>query len=76
MIPDNLFNWMLVFIRISAMFSVFPLLSGPNFPVQLRIGLSALVAYLVAPMLPLPCVRISMPRAFATRNPVGIEPSR
>ena len=52
MIPDNLFNWMLVFIRISAMFSVFPLLSGPNFPVQLRIGLSALVAYLVAPMLP------------------------
>jgi flagellar biosynthesis protein FliR len=52
MIPDDLFNWLLVFVRVSAMFSVFPLLSGPNFPVQLRIALSALVAYLVAPTLP------------------------
>ena len=30
----------------------------------------------VAPMLPLPTLRMSMPFAFATRNPVGIEPSR
>ena len=52
MIPENLFNWLMVFIRVSAMLSVFPLLSGPNFPVQLRIALSALMAYLVAPLLP------------------------
>ena len=31
---------------------------------------------LVAPMLPLPTVRISTPRAFATRKPVGIEPKQ
>lgn len=52
MIPENLFNWLMVFMRVSAMFSVFPLLSGPNFPVQPRIAMSALVAYLVTPILP------------------------
>jgi hypothetical protein len=30
----------------------------------------------VAPMLPLPTARMSMPFAFAARKPVGIEPSR
>src|SRR5215475_12700200 len=31
---------------------------------------------LVAPMLPLPTVRISRARALATRKPVGMEPSK
>ncbi len=48
MIPDSLINWLLVFIRVSAMLSVFPLLSGPNFPVKLRVALGALVAYLLS----------------------------
>ena len=30
----------------------------------------------VAPMLPLPTTRMSIPRAFAQRKPVGIEPRR
>lgn len=50
MIPDGLINWLMVFIRVSAMFSVFPLLSSQNFPRQLRVALSILMAYLVAPM--------------------------
>lgn len=52
MIPDSLTNWLMVFIRVSAMLSVFPVLSSQNFPRQLRIALGALVAYLVAPMVP------------------------
>ncbi|MBI5820948.1 MAG: flagellar biosynthetic protein FliR [Verrucomicrobia bacterium] len=52
MIPDGLLNWLMVFIRVSAMLAVFPLLSSQNFPRQLRIALSALVAYLTAPMVP------------------------
>ncbi len=52
MIPDGLTNWLMVFIRVSAMLSVFPLLSSQNFPRQMRIALSALVAYLVVPTVP------------------------
>ena len=39
-------------------------------------GLPRIRNTLVAPMLPLPTVRMSMPARFATRKPVGIEPSR
>lgn len=50
--PYDLTNWMMVFVRASAMLSVFPILSMRNFPVQLRIALGALVAFLITPSVP------------------------
>lgn len=49
--PD-VFNWLLVFLRASGLMTVFPVFSATNFPVQLRVALAALVAFLVAPMIP------------------------
>lgn len=45
-------NWMLVFLRISAFLLVLPFFSMTNFPVMLRIALSALASMLLAPNLP------------------------
>jgi flagellar biosynthetic protein FliR len=45
-------TWFLVFARVGAMFSVLPMFSTQTVPVQLRIGLSGLVALLVTPLLP------------------------
>lgn len=50
--PDDFHNWFLVFLRVGAMFAAFPLFSAQNFPVQLRIALAALIAFLVSPLLP------------------------
>jgi len=47
--PD-LLNWLLVFLRAIALMTVFPIFSGANFPVQMRIALAALVSFLVAPV--------------------------
>lgn len=44
--------WFLVFTRIGAMLAVLPLFSSQTVPIQLRIALGALVAFLVTPMLP------------------------
>jgi flagellar biosynthesis protein FliR len=49
--PD-LTNWMMVFLRVSAMLAVFPVFSARNFPVQLRLALGALIAVLLSPGLP------------------------
>lgn len=49
--PFDLTIWTLVFLRASAMLAIFPLFSLQNFPVQLRIALGAMVAFLVSPML-------------------------
>ncbi len=48
----ELTNWMMVFVRVSAMLSVFPIFSTRNFPVQLRLALGALMALLICPSLP------------------------
>lgn len=48
----ELTNWLLVFLRVSAMLTVFPVFSTGNFPVQLRLALGALMAALVCPSLP------------------------
>lgn len=48
----ELTNWMMVFVRVSAMLSVFPVFSTQNFPVQLRLALGALMAVLICPTLP------------------------
>ena len=49
--PD-LLNWLLVFLRITAFLAIFPVFSITNIPVQVRLALGALVAFLVAPVLP------------------------
>ncbi|MDB6023248.1 MAG: fliR [Pedosphaera sp.] len=49
---NELINWLLVFMRVSAMLAVFPIFSAANFPVQLRLALGALMAVLVSPTLP------------------------
>lgn len=49
--PD-LTNWMMVFLRVSAMLSIFPVFSATNFPVQLRLALGALLAAFICPVLP------------------------
>ncbi|HEY3915633.1 MAG TPA: flagellar biosynthetic protein FliR [Verrucomicrobiae bacterium] len=49
---NSLVNWMMVFLRASSMLSVFPVFSSRNFPVQLRLGLGALLAGMVAATLP------------------------
>lgn len=51
MTPD-LLNWLLVFLRAVALMTVFPIFSGANFPVQIRIALAALVSFLMAPVVP------------------------
>lgn len=46
------YNWLLVFLRISAFLLVLPFFSAVNFPVMLRIALAALAGMLLAPTLP------------------------
>ncbi len=45
--------WFVVFVRGGALFAVFPAFSAQTIPVQLRLGLAALVAFLVGPIIPL-----------------------
>src|SRR6476619_7097440 len=46
------YNWLLVFLRISAFLLVLPFFSATNFPVTMRVSLGALAAMLLAPTLP------------------------
>jgi flagellar biosynthetic protein FliR len=48
----DLSNWLMVFLRASSMLAVFPVFSGNNFPVQLRLALGALLAGMVGSTLP------------------------
>lgn len=48
----TLTTWFLVFTRVGAMLTVLPMFSTQMIPVQVRVALGALVAFLVAPMLP------------------------
>jgi flagellar biosynthetic protein FliR len=43
---------MMVFVRVSAMLAIFPIFSSANIPIQLRIALGALVAFLVSTSVP------------------------
>ncbi len=45
-------TWFLVFVRMGALLTVFPVLSASNFPVQLRVALSAMVSFMVTPGMP------------------------
>jgi flagellar biosynthesis protein FliR len=42
-------TWLLVFLRLGAMLSIFPVFATPNVPVQLRTALAAALAFLVVP---------------------------
>src|SRR5262245_50634905 len=46
------YNWLLVFLRTSAFLLVLPFFSAVSFPPTMRVALSALIALLMAPMLP------------------------
>lgn len=46
------YNWLFVFLRISAFLLVLPFFTMANFPVTLRVAVGALAALLLAPMLP------------------------
>ena len=48
----DFYNWMLVFLRVSAFLLVLPFFSAANFPARMRVALGALVALLLAPTLP------------------------
>ncbi len=48
----DFYNWMLVFLRVSAFLLVLPFFSMANFPVTMRVALGALMALLLAPVLP------------------------
>jgi flagellar biosynthetic protein FliR len=48
----DLYNWLLVFLRISAFLLVLPFFSATNFPVIMRVAISVLGALLLAPTLP------------------------
>jgi flagellar biosynthetic protein FliR len=45
-------NWLFVFLRVSAVVMVFPVLSAKNLPARARVALGALTAFLLAPGLP------------------------
>jgi flagellar biosynthetic protein FliR len=51
-LQHDYYNWLLVFMRISAFLLVLPFFSATNFPVTMRIALGALAALLLAPTLP------------------------
>jgi flagellar biosynthesis protein FliR len=44
--------WFMVFVRAGALLTLFPFFSSQSFPIQLRVGLAALIAFLIAPVLP------------------------
>jgi flagellar biosynthetic protein FliR len=48
----DFYNWMFVFLRLGAFLMMLPFFSMADFPVTMRIALSALGALLVAPLLP------------------------
>jgi flagellar biosynthetic protein FliR len=45
-------NWMLVFVRVSAFLLVLPFFTMANFPVTMRVATGAVIALLLAPILP------------------------
>ena len=49
--PD-LTPWMLVFTRVGAFISVFPMFAAANVPRRIRVGIAAMLAFLLLPMIP------------------------
>ena len=66
----------MVFVRVGAMLSIFPVFSDPNFPKRARLALGALVAWLVVPTLPAMNVDVnsmwSLVRVIALETMIGL----
>lgn len=59
--PYEYTNWLLAFVRVSALLAVFPVFSARNVPTELRLALGVLTAFLIAPGLPpMSLTRISL----------------
>lgn len=52
MATADLTAWFLVFVRAGAVLLMFPAFAGRNVPVQVRVALAALLAFLITPVLP------------------------
>jgi len=48
----DLNSWMLVFLRASGLMAVFPIISGKNVPIRIRVMLTVLFSFLIHPSLP------------------------
>jgi flagellar biosynthetic protein FliR len=48
----DFYNWMLVFLRVSAFLLVLPFFTMANFPVTMRVAVGAIISLLIAPLLP------------------------
>jgi len=48
----DLYNWLLVFMRVGAFLFVLPFFSSTNFPITMRIALAALIGVFLSPLLP------------------------
>jgi flagellar biosynthetic protein FliR len=48
----DFYNWMLVFLRLSAFLAVLPFFTMANFPVTMRVAIGGVGALLIAPILP------------------------
>ncbi|MBC8003318.1 MAG: flagellar biosynthetic protein FliR [Opitutaceae bacterium] len=67
----ELTSWMMVFVRVGAMLSVFPVFSDPNFPKRVRLALAALIAWLVVPTLP--SMNIDVSNLWSLVRVIGLE---
>ncbi|MGD9200847.1 MAG: flagellar biosynthetic protein FliR, partial [Chitinispirillia bacterium] len=70
MIPERLTTeqiqiFLLIFVRITSMISLFPIFGSQNVPVQLKAGLSFLLAILLFPLIP---VQIDNSYTFTVLN--------
>ena len=58
-------QWLWPFCRVMALFSVAPLLYHRSIPARIKIGMSLLIAAIVAPTLAGPVISLSAPEALA-----------
>jgi len=68
-------SWIFVFVRAGALLAVFPLLSIPNFPVQLRVALAGFMSFMIAPLLPpavTPATLIGLLAVLAKEAGIGL----
>ena len=59
MFVTDVSNWFLVFARAGAMLAALPMFSMRTFPVQIRVALGAMIAFLLVPTLPAPNADLS-----------------
>ena len=68
-------HWMFVFLRAGALLAIFPLFSVPNFPVQVRVALAGVLAFITVPFVPPvlpPATLIGLILALAKEAGIGL----